>query len=457
MNDTQEIKEQASVAKVNAKPSPNNANANAQNPNKPNPNKPNANKPNPNALNPNKPNAKNPDLQKKKEKVDAPVLEGRIINFQKNEAEFEYGKAAAKLKKYFKIIQKLAIACILSVIAYFCLASDRYVSDATILIQNTKSGMTQSFDLASLVGISSSATAPDQLLLREHLLSIDMLRNLDTNLNLREHYSSTEYDFVSRLNAEELTIEDFYKYIQRFISIEYDDYGGVLKIRVEAFTPTMAKEIATFLVKEGENFMNEMSHNLARAQVKFLDEQVDFAYDEVLLSTEKLIAYQNTQGLASPTATAESVIGIIAGLEAQRTEFETQLAALPKNIIPNHPTKVMLSQSLAAVEKQILSEREKLASESGTALNEIIVQYERLQLDLDFKTDLYKTALVALEAGRMEASRTIKQVSVLQSPLLPESPLEPRRIYSIITTLLLGLFALGTLKLLEAVILDHVD
>lgn len=51
---------------------------------------------------------------------------------------------------------------------------------------------------------------------------------------------------------------------------------------------------------------------------------------------------------------------------------------------------------------------------------------------------------------------TIKKVSVLQSPSIPEYPTEPRRKYNIALTLLVGLLIAGT-KLLEDIVLDHVD
>jgi len=50
-------------------------------------------------------------------------------------------------------------------------------------------------------------------------------------------------------------------------------------------------------------------------------------------------------------------------------------------------------------------------------------------MDAGFAEDVYKTALVALENGRIEATRTLKKVSVLQRPTVPQYPLEPRRIY----------------------------
>ncbi len=371
--------------------------------------------------------------------------------------ESRYGQSTIKVRKaFFYILRAIMIGIVLTML-YWLVATDRYVSQATIIIQNTELSAIPSINLGSMIGMGSGAGSPDQLLLLEHLLSIDMLKKIDSALNLRSHYSSDEADIFSRMWDINDPIEDFYEYFHSRMDVNFDDFSGVLRIKAEAFTPEMAQNIASMLVQEGESYMNKLSHQLAQAQVNFLEAQVNTAYADVLKASDTLIAYQNKEGLASPEAVAESMISIVAGLETQRTEIETQLAALPRGLVKNHPTKVMLRQSLEAIEKQIATEKTKLASITGRSLNTLIAEHERLRMELDFKTEIYKTALVALEAGRMEASRTIKQVSVLQNAQLPEYPIEPRRLYNAMATLLVGLLLLGMLKLLESIILDHVD
>ncbi len=374
------------------------------------------------------------------------------------EEESSYGKGTRKVRKTFSwILRALSVGIVVVAFYWIFFATDRYVSEAIVIIQNTESSISSPLNLGAMLGFGTASSSPDQLLLLEHLLSIDMLKNIDKELDLRTHYSSDDIDIASRLFYMDEPIEKFYEYFQKRISVTFDDFSGVLRIRVEAFTPIMAQSIANMIMKSGETYMNSLTHKLAQGQVDFLEKQVDKAYSEVLKASDYLVAYQNTEGLASPEATAESMIGIVAGLEAKRTEIETQLASLPRNLAKNHPTKIMLNQSLEAVQKQIAEERGKLASVMGRSLNTLIAEHQRLQMELEFKTEVYKTALVALEAGRMEASRIIKQVSVLQNPLLPEYPLEPRRLYNIFATLLIGLLLLGMLKLLESIILDHVD
>ena len=354
------------------------------------------------------------------------------------------------------LVRAILLASLLSV-GYWLLASDHYVSEAIVIIQNTEQLGMQTVDFTSMLGGIGGISKPDQLLLREHLLSVDMLKKLDAALDLRSHYSSSEHDFASRMWFQDASIEWFHRHYLSRVSVEYDDYAGVLRVSAQAYDAQTAQAITSMLVKEGERFMNEMSHALARAQVAFLDKQVSLAQAQVLQASKALLDFQNQKGLASPKATVESIHAIIAKLEGQRTELQTQLAALPRNLDRNHPTKKSLQQSLAAVERQIDQEQAKLASTSGKPLNSLVEEEELLQLELKFKQDLYKTSLVALEKGRMDAARAIKQVSVLQLPLLPEYAMQPRRIYGIVATLCITLLVIGVVNLLKAVILDHVD
>jgi len=365
------------------------------------------------------------------------------------------GNEALRVRRVFRWIQRSIAVIALATLGYWLFASDRYVSEAIVLIEHTDRIGAPSFDIGILFGGMGGPNRPDQLLLREYLLSMDMLRKLDAALNLRAHYSDRSRDLASRMWFQDA--ERFHRHYLSRVEVRFDDVAGVLRIRAQAYAPKTARSIAYMLVTEGERFMNVLSHDLARVQVAFLDTQVQLAHDTVLQASQALLDFQNQKGLTSPLATVESINAIIARLEAQRTDIQTQIASLPLSLTPDHSNLVMLRQTLAAVEQQIAQERAKLASTTGTPLNTLVEEELRLQLNVEFKTDVYKTTLVALEAGRMDASRTIKKVSVLQTPILPEYPLEPRRMYGIAATLCIFLIVAGIVKLLESIVLDHVD
>jgi capsular polysaccharide transport system permease protein len=354
------------------------------------------------------------------------------------------------------IIGAAIVASLLAAVYWLAIASDRYVSEARVIVQRTDLPGGQAMDFSSLLGGASGSRA-DHLLLRDHLLSIDMLKKLDAVLDLRSHYSDPQRDLLSRMWSKTDSIEDFQKHYLARVSIELDDFAGVLVIKAQGYDPQTAQAITSFLVQEGGNFINGMAHSLAQGQVDFLEKQVVNMNQRAIDARQAVLRYQNKAGLVSPLATAENIAAIVARLEAQRTELETQRSASQAYLVKDHPSIVLINQQIAAVEKQIAIEQAKLASIDGKPLNRTVEQFQRLEMDAVFAQDVYKTALVALEKGRIEATRTIKKVSMLQAPTAPEDATQPRRYYNTLVFMLLALLLAGVAHLLTAIVRDHKD
>lgn len=354
------------------------------------------------------------------------------------------------------LLSAALIASLLAAIYWLAIASDRYVSETHVIIQRTDLAGGQSMDFAGLLG-GTSGNRADQLLLRDHLLSVEILKKLNASLNLRGHYSDSQRDPLSRMSSADLPIEDFHRYFLSRVSIEFDDYAGVLLIKAQAYDPKTAQAITSQLVQEGERFMNGMAHSLAQDQVAFLEKQLVQMNDKAMQTRQAVLAYQNKKGLVSPQTTAETIVAIVAKLEAQRTELQTQRSALQAYLVAGHPSIVQIDQQLDAVDKQITLEQAKLASPNGKKLNSAVEEFQRLEMQAGFAQEVYKTALVALERGRIEATRNLKKVSVIQAPTLPEHALEPLRFYNTLVFMLVAFLLAGVIHLLAAIVRDHKD
>lgn len=361
------------------------------------------------------------------------------------------------MQLFKRLIRLTLILALLTIVYWLFFASDRYVSKANVIIRKTDSVSAPVFDLTMLASGGATVNRTDQLLLRDYLMSVDMLKKLDAKLDLRAHFSDSSHDIVSRLWFKDASTEWFYRYFQSRVTVDYDDYAGVLRIRVQAYDAKTSHAIADMLVKEGEQYMNQLGHEMAEAQIGFLTSQATQAQLRFQQASQDLLNFQNQQGLLSPQATAESINAIVAELEGQRAQLQTQLASLPKSLDRDHPNIVRIKQALTAVDRQIAQEKAKLATPAGKTLNASVEEFQRLQMQMTFAQDLYKSALIALEKGRNDAMRLLEKVSILQAPTMPEYPLEPRRLYNALATLLLALMIAGILKLLESIVRDHVD
>ena len=146
------------------------------------------------------------------------------------------------------------IACTLAVLYWGALASDRYVSEARIVMPRSEVGGAPSLDLGSLLTSSVGGGRSDQLLLRDYLMSMDMLNRLDKALDLRGHFSDRKRDILSRMWSRDVPQEWFYRHFLSRVGIDYDDYAGVLVIRAQAYDPKMAHAIDAMLVDEAERY-----------------------------------------------------------------------------------------------------------------------------------------------------------------------------------------------------------
>ncbi|MDD5275413.1 MAG: chain-length determining protein [Methylovulum sp.] len=346
---------------------------------------------------------------------------------------------------------------LLSVLYWTVIASDRYISQAHAIIQSTDITSGQTMDLSSLLGNSNSGNRTDQLLLRDYLLSVDMLKKLDAKLGLRAHYSDKAHDVLSRMWFDDVSLEKFYDYYLSRVSIEFDEYAGVLVINAQAYDAKMAHAITATLVAEGERFMNKLAHELAQEQVDFLKQEIEQIRADTMTARQAMLNFQNKYGMVSPEATTENVAGIVNSLEAKLTDLQTTRAAMLGYLMPDSANISELNLQISAVEKQIAREKARLTSTSSKTLNRTVEEYQRLKMNAEFTQDIYKTALVALEKGRFEASRTLKKMSILQTPTLPEYALEPRRFYNSTVSLIVILLTAGILQLLAAIIRDHKD
>ncbi len=356
------------------------------------------------------------------------------------------------------IILPALVLCLLGSFYWIGIASNRYVSEAHVLIQKTGLPGGGGVDFTGLLtGVTSSGNRPDQMRMRDYMLSVDMLKKLDAELHLRQHYSDPRHDPITRLWSPNASMEDFQSYFNSRVKIDLDDSLGDLVITAQAYDPQTAQAIISSMIRDGEAYMNRSDHDLVRAQVDFLEGEAVRSNQRNIAARQALINYQNKAGLLSPEQSAERLQGIVAQLEARRTALETQLRERQAYLVSTHPDVISVRQQIEAVNQQIANESGKVVSAGGGALNRKAATFDRLQQDAVFANQVYQTTLTALEKGRIDAMRMVQKVSVVQQPTRAEKSIQPRRLYNATVFSLVTLLAAGIILLLTAIIRDHVD
>ena len=341
------------------------------------------------------------------------------------------------------------------VIYYTFFAADRYVSETVVTVRQANNPVASAASgLAMLAGVSPSSRE-DVLFLREYIHSLDMLNILDNKLNVRAAYETQKSDPFFRLYGW-MSQEWYLWYYRNRVEVVYDDMTGLLRIRTEAFTPQQAHAINEGILSESERFVNELSHRMSREQMAFAEGELKIAKERYAHDKNALLAFQNVHGVFDPVSQAQAKASLSEELDAVIAKKEAELGAMLSYLQESAPQVVALRSEISALKIQSQKEKGQIVSGSGgVKLNTLVSRYQDLVIEAGFAEDAYKVALVSVEKTRIEASQKIKQLAVIQSPILPEIAEYPKRLYNVVTIFLFLLLLAGIARLVKATIEDH--
>ena len=352
---------------------------------------------------------------------------------------------------FWLVVLPVALACVY----YGVVASDRYIGNAKVIVKQADNGNSHDIDIP-IIGAGASVGMQDARLVREFILSLDMLHYLDEVLDLRSHYESRDADVLSRLWEDE-SQEGFLKYYRNHLTVVYDEQSSVLTISAQAFTPIFAQRIVQTLLDRSEEYINQISHRLAQEQVRFVENELERASEHLRQSKKAVLEFQEQYELFSPTEEGGAKLQMVNELEAELTRLKAELNNLRSFMNETAADILALKAKIGAVEQQLTVERKKLVGEGGVNFGDVTARYADLQLDLEFATDIYKASLVSLEQARIEAYRKLKHLVVVDSPSLAEEPELPTRMYNLASILVVLLLVYGVFKIILATIREHQD
>ena len=337
---------------------------------------------------------------------------------------------------------------------YGLIATDRYVSEARMLVERDRGSGLAGMDLG-ILSIGSSQSEIDAWLVKRFIESPAMLRHLDETLGLRAHYESSDIDLFSRLWTS-TSREGYMSYYLDHVDVRVDPDALTFDLLVQGFEQAYAQKMGQAIAAHAEQFVNDVGQTLARQQVEFVQKEVDSAYRRLRTASKELIRFQNEKGLLSPEVENAAVSQVIAILQSELAQRRTELKALLSFLSPTAPDVQNLQKRISALERQIEQERSKQVRGAGSAaLNDLMFDYKDREMEVQIARDIYEGGLKSLEAAKVEASRKMKHLVMVSAPTLPEKSTEPRRLHGWITAFVLLNLAFVILSLIISTIRDH--
>jgi capsular polysaccharide transport system permease protein len=351
----------------------------------------------------------------------------------------------------------IALPVLLALLYYTLVAADRYVSISTVALKQAGNDTPLPGAAMMLAGLNPPARE-DSLYLRQYIHSLGLLQKLDAELKLREHYSAEKIDLPARLRAD-TSREDFLEYYRKRVEVVTDEMSSTLTVRVQGFRPEYAHQLNQRILGESEAFVNELSHSLAREKLQFAETELARTAERLQQAKMAVLAFQTKNKLLDPSVQAKASGALTAEMQGSITKAETELRSLRTFLNEDAFQVKALRSQIEAMRAQMEQERGRAtgSGRSSDRLGSLAIEFQGLEMQAKFARDAYKVALAAVENSRIDATRKLKTLVVIEPPTLPETAEYPRRLYSLLTTLVASLLLYGIVRLVLATIREHQD
>jgi len=342
---------------------------------------------------------------------------------------------------------------------YFGLiASDVYTSESRFLVRSPQKPVSAGLvgELLQTSGISHSQD--DTYSVRDYILSRDALKELDSKLQIRHQFESSNIDVFNRFPGVfgiGSSFEQFYRYYGNHVGLEYDPVSSISVLTVTAYTAQSAYDINSLLIDISERLVNTLNDRSRHDLISFADNEVKLASEKAKDASLALLAYRSSQSVFEPDKQAALQLEGVAKIQQELVSTEAELAQLRK-LSPDNPQIRSLVSRADSLRAAITSEASKVTSPRGS-FSARAPNFERLALDVEFADKQLGVALAELESARSEAQQKQLYLERLVQPNLPDKAMSPRRLRSIFTVLVISLIAWGVISLLVASIREHAD
>ena len=322
------------------------------------------------------------------------------------------------------------VAPTLAAAAYFgFVAADRYVAEAQFVVRSADRAVASGLG-ALLQSTGLAQSQDDAFIVHAFIDSRAALRRLEDDLGFGARMGVAEDDPIARWPnlLDGGSFEGLFDYYRRRVTVNADVTTGVSTLRVEAFTPADAQEVAAALLRYGEDLINGLNSRALADALASADSEVALAEARMAENQAALAALRRSEGLVDPLADTETQIQLVAALALELARKEAERRRIASGA-PGSPQLRALDAETAALRRQIEAERAKLVgSEPGLA--DVYAAFETLALERGFAEEALTAARAAREQARAEALRKQRYLEVVVPPMAPDYAREPRRLLS---------------------------
>lgn len=344
----------------------------------------------------------------------------------------------------------------LAIVYYGLIASDVYISESHFVVRSPEKQTSVSLGgLLSSVAGGFSKSLDDTHSVHDYMRSRDAMLEVDKSLPLRTVYGQS--DWFGRFNPFGLdgSNEALLRYYQKKVAVELDSTSSISILNVRAYSAEDAVRMNERLLSLGEALINKLNERGRQDLIEFARKEVNAAEQRSKESAKTLSDYRTLKGVVDPEKQSSIQLQQISKMQDELIATRTQLAQV-ESLSPDNPQIPALRNRIASIQREILSETNKVAG-GNSSLARKAAEFQRLALEREFADKQLASAMASLEQARNDAQRKQLYLERIVQPGRPDMAVEPKRIRSIFSTLILGLIAYGILSMLFAGVREHQD
>ena len=365
-----------------------------------------------------------------------------------------------------KALFSYLILVILPTFVYFLYASvletPGYVSETRVTVQSAPKKHVSLADasgslLSKFVGSFSSDTERDAYIVLNYIKSAALIEDIGGRPTLERFYAKPEIDFFSRLPRDE-PMEDLLQYWRSRISANVDTVSGLLTVKITAYSPQDALELAQSVNALSEKLINNISLRVREDALDKAKVEVARASDELGARRAALLAFRNSNELIDPIARAKSLGQTIATLTLDKIDSETALSVLARSNVTDSPSVSVLKSQIASLDQQIDRLKSQLTTPAGNAaVSSQLAGYEALKLREEFATRIYVIAQDSYLHAQQELQRQQLYLITVVRPTRAEEATYPKLPQSTILLAVCLTIAWSIGALILASVRDQID
>ena len=343
----------------------------------------------------------------------------------------------------------------LSIIYFGIFASDQFTSQSSFVVRSPKNQSSLTGLGAILQNSGFSRAQDDIYTVQEYMQSRSALNALLEKMPVREFYEN-KGDIFSRFNGFGLQSENeaFYQYYKNKVSIHFDSVSGISNLNVTSFNAGDSQKINDALLKQGEVLINQLNERARKDTIRYAEEIVALAEEQVKNASSQLTKFRIANGIFDLKAQSDVQMGLVSKLQDELIVIQTQLDQV-KAVTPDNPQIPGLIAREKSLRKEISQQMRAISGEGENSLSNQAAEYQRVFLENELAEKQLAAAMTSLESAKTEADRQQLYLEVISQPNKPDLANEPKRIYNIIATFIIGLIVYGIASLLSASIREH--